>query len=141
MRIERFTWIPLVAALVVAAACSSTQERETGDTVEDEGGIVEETGEAAEAVGEGAQDVADRAEDALDDEVTVTLSPVSGSGGVPIRSAVWRMTALVSGGMLSKRMVSRPPETCTNIMKRRSGSICGPPPLDPRSRFRSPPCW
>ena len=77
MRIYRFTWIPLVAALSVAAACSSTQERETAD---DEGGIVEETGEAAEAVGEGVEDVADRAEDAVDDEVTVTLSPVSGSG-------------------------------------------------------------
>jgi hypothetical protein len=80
MRIDRFTWIPLVAALSVAVACSSTQERETGDQVDDQGGVVEETGEAAEAVGEGVQDVADQAEDALDDEVTVTLSPVAGSG-------------------------------------------------------------
>ena len=87
MRIGRFTWIPLVTALSVAAACSSTQERETAD---DEGGIVEETGEAAEAVGEGAQDVADQAEDALDDEVTVTLSPVAGStvsGDADLRSS------------------------------------------------------
>lgn len=80
MRIDRLTWIPLVAALSVAVACSSTQERDTGDTAETEGGIVEETGEAVGAVGEGVQDVADQAEDALDDEVTVTLSPVSGSG-------------------------------------------------------------
>ncbi|MGH7542915.1 MAG: hypothetical protein ACREK7_03165 [Gemmatimonadota bacterium] len=77
MRIDRWTWIPLVAALSVAAACSSTQEQGTADT---EGGIVEETGEAAGAVGEGVQDVADRAENALDDEVTIMLSPVSGSG-------------------------------------------------------------
>lgn len=77
MRIYRFTWIALLAALSVAVACSSTQERETA---EDDGGIVEETGEAAAAVGEGVQDVADQAENALDDEVTVTLSPVSGSG-------------------------------------------------------------
>ncbi len=77
MRIDRWTWIPLVAALSVAAACSSTQEEGTADT---EGGIVEETGEAAGAVGEGVQDVADRAENALDDEVTLMLTPVSGSG-------------------------------------------------------------
>lgn len=77
MRIDRRTWIALMVALSVATACSSTQEQDTADT---EGGIVEETGEAAGAVGEGIQDVADQAENALDDEVTVTLSPVSGSG-------------------------------------------------------------
>lgn len=80
MRIDRFTWIPLVAALSLVAACSSTQERETGDRADTEGGVVEETGEAAEAVGEETQNIADRAEDAIDDEVTVTLSPVAGSG-------------------------------------------------------------
>ena len=80
MRIDRWTWITLMVALSVATACTSTQERESGDTVENEGGVVEETGEAAEAVGEEVQDVADQAENALDDEVTVTLSPVSGSG-------------------------------------------------------------
>lgn len=80
MRIGAFTWLPLAAALSVAAACSSTQERETGDTADTEGGTVEETGEAAEAVGEGAEELADRAEDALDDEITVTLTPVAGSG-------------------------------------------------------------
>jgi len=79
MKIDQFTWIPLVAVLSVAVACSSTEERETGDAADTEGGIVEETGEAVGAIGEGAQDVADRAENAIDDEVTVTLSPVSGS--------------------------------------------------------------
>ena len=77
MRIDRWTWIPLMVAISVVTACSSTQEQGTADT---EGDIVEETGEAAGAVGEEAQDVADQAEDALDDEVTVTLSPISGSG-------------------------------------------------------------
>jgi hypothetical protein len=80
MRIDRLTWIPLVAALSVAVACSSTQEKDTGDTADDEGGIVEETGEAVGVVGEEVQDVADQAENAFDDEVTVSLTPVSGSG-------------------------------------------------------------
>ncbi len=76
MRLE-WRWIPVVAALSLAAAgCQSTEET---DTVETEGGIVEETGEAVGAVGEGVQDVADETEDVFDDEVTVTLSPVAGS--------------------------------------------------------------
>lgn len=77
MKIERWTGLPLVVALSFAVACSSTQEQGTADT---EGGVVEETGEAAGAVGEGVQDVADQMENAIDDEVTVTLSPVAGSG-------------------------------------------------------------
>ena len=77
MKIGRWTWIPLTAGLAVLVACSSTPERDTADN---EGGIVEETGEAAAAVGEGVQDVADEMENAIDDEVTVTLTPVAGSG-------------------------------------------------------------
>ncbi|MGH7549454.1 MAG: hypothetical protein ACREK3_01725 [Gemmatimonadota bacterium] len=81
-------WIPVVAMVSLAATgCQSTEETGTVDT---EGGIVEETGEAAGAVGEGAQDVADQAENAIDDEITVTLSPVAGSsvsGDADLRSS------------------------------------------------------
>lgn len=87
MKLE-WKWIPIVAALsLVAAGCQTTEETDTADT---EGGIVEETGEAVGAVGEGVADVADQAEDALDDEVTVTLSPVAGSsvsGDADLRSS------------------------------------------------------
>ncbi|MGH7571360.1 MAG: hypothetical protein ACREMK_05900 [Gemmatimonadota bacterium] len=99
MKLE-WRWVPVAAILSFAAAgCSSTEETGTVDT---EGGIVEETGEAAGAVGEGVQDVADQAENAIDNEVTVTLSPVAGSsvsGDADLRSsgAATRVEVELSG--------------------------------------------
>lgn len=88
MRIFEWRRIPVAAILLfAAAACGSTQETQTTDT---EGGIGEETAEAAGAVADGAREVADQAEDVIDDEVTVTLSPVAGSsvsGDADLRSS------------------------------------------------------
>ena len=76
MRIE-WRWVPMVAMLsFVLPGCQSTQETATTDT---QGGIGEETTEAAKAVGREVEEVADRTEDALDNEVTVTLTPVAES--------------------------------------------------------------
>lgn len=78
MKMVEWRWLPVVGLLsFLAAGCGSTQETQTTDT---EGGIGEETAEAAGAVGEGVQEAADQVENVFDDEVTVTLSPVAGSG-------------------------------------------------------------